>query len=272
MPTVVGVIFKRNSKVYYFDPDGLELQINEPVIVQTSRGTECATVVTEQINLEKDELPSPLKKVLRKLTEHDGAKCIANEAKEKKAFAECTRLIESHGMPMKLRDVEMLFDGSKLIFYFTADGRVDFRELVKELAAKFKTRIEMKQIGVRDEAKLIGGLGPCGRALCCSLFLCDFDPVSIKMAKEQDLPLNPIKISGICGRLMCCLKYEFDTYSEFKQAAPNLGVEINTDRGKGIIVGYNVPREMVVIELETQVRFEMPICEVHKKLGKNTSG
>ena len=205
MPIVVGVMFKKNSKVYYFDPDGLELQVNEKVIVQTIRGIECATIITDQIYVEDDELPSPLKKVLRKLTEHDDAKCIANEAKEKKAFAECIRLIENHSLPMKLRDVEMLFDGSKVIFYFTADGRVDFRELVKGLAAKFKTRIEMKQIGVRDEAKLLGGLGPCGRALCCTLFLCDFDPVSIKMAKEQDLPLNPIKISGICGRLMCCL-------------------------------------------------------------------
>jgi cell fate regulator YaaT (PSP1 superfamily) len=262
MPTVVGVVFRKAGKVYYFDPEGLELSLNESVVVQTARGSEYATVVSEVMEVDEEDLAAPLKKVLRRATYHDRAKHIANEAKEQKALKECTRLVDKHSLNMKIVDVELLFDGSKMIFYFTADGRVDFRELVKELASRFKIRIEMKQIGVRDEAKMIGGLGPCGRRLCCTQFLCDFEPVSIRMAKDQDLPLNPMKISGVCGRLMCCLKYEHDVYCQFKKTAPPVGTRVETERGWGVVVGYNVPKEKVVLELESQLRMEAPLSEL----------
>ncbi|GFP20006.1 hypothetical protein HKBW3S03_01510 [Candidatus Hakubella thermalkaliphila] len=262
MPTVVGVVFRKAGKVYYFDPDGLELSLNESVVVQTARGLEYATVVSEVMEVDEEDLAGPLKKVLRRATYHDRAKHIANEAKEQKALKECTRLLDKHGLNMKIVNVELLFDGSKMIFYFTADGRVDFRELVKELASRFKIRIEMKQIGVRDEAKMIGGLGLCGRRLCCTQFLCDFEPVSIRMAKDQDLPLNPMKISGVCGRLMCCLKYEHDVYCQFKKIAPSIGTRVETEKGWGMVVGYNVPKEKVVLELESQLRMEAPLSEL----------
>jgi len=228
MPTVVGVVLKKAGKVYYFDPQNLKLELGDKVIVETVRGSEFGEIVAPPREFSEDELVYPLKRVLRVATKDDESQEEKNRQKEKEAFEICQEKIEKHELPMKLIETECLFDGSKITFYFSAEGRVDFRELVKDLASTFRTRIELRQIGVRDEAKLIGGLGPCGRDLCCKLFLCDFEPVSIRMAKEQDLPLNPIKISGVCGRLMCCLKYEYQVYEDFKKRAPRLGKEIET--------------------------------------------
>ncbi|NLW17136.1 MAG: stage 0 sporulation family protein [Firmicutes bacterium] len=208
MPNVVGVRFKRAGKVYYFDPAQIDLQKGDHVIVETARGLEYGEVVTPVREVPPGDVVAPLKAVIRKATDADAEQLAANKDKEKEAFNIALERIAAHGLEMKLVDVEYTFDGSKIIFYFTADGRVDFRELVKDLASIFRTRIELRQIGVRDEAKMLGGLGTCGRALCCSTFLGDFAPISIKMAKEQNLSLNPGKISGLCGRLMCCLRYE----------------------------------------------------------------
>lgn len=208
MPRVVGVRFKRAGKVYYFDPAEIELHKGDHVIVETARGLEYGEVVSPVREVQVEDVVAPLKAVIRKATEEDARQLAENRLKQTEAFAVGAERITAHGLQMKLVDVEHTFDGSKIIFYFTADGRVDFRELVKDLASIFRTRIELRQIGVRDEAKMLGGLGTCGRALCCSTFLGDFAPVSIKMAKEQNLSLNPGKISGLCGRLMCCLRYE----------------------------------------------------------------
>jgi cell fate regulator YaaT (PSP1 superfamily) len=212
MVNVIGVRFKYAGKIYYFDPGDLELPVNTPVIVETIRGLELGTVVIGLRQVPEVEVVLPLKKVMRIATKSDLQKMEANQAKTAEAKEICLQKIAAHDLPMKLVDVEYTFDGSKIIFYFTAEGRVDFRELVKDLAAVFRTRIELRQIGVRDEAKMLGGLGSCGRELCCASFLGDFEPVSIRMAKDQNLSLNPTKISGICGRLMCCLKYENDCY------------------------------------------------------------
>lgn len=208
MPSVVGVRFKRAGKVYYFDPAQIDLQKGDHVIVETARGLEYGEVVSPVREVQTEDVVAPLKAVIRKATPEDAIQLAENKNKEEEAFTVGVERIAAHGLQMKLVDVEHTFDGSKIIFYFTADGRVDFRELVKDLASIFRTRIELRQIGVRDEAKMLGGLGTCGRALCCSTFLGDFAPVSIKMAKEQNLSLNPGKISGLCGRLMCCLRYE----------------------------------------------------------------
>ncbi|NPV93519.1 MAG: stage 0 sporulation family protein [Firmicutes bacterium] len=212
MQTVVGVRFKPAGKVYYFDPGELKLKPSDKVIVETVRGVEFGEVVVGPRSVQEESLVQPLKTVIRQGTKEDEQRVLENQAKEKEAFKTCRDKIQEHGLPMKLIDVEYTFDNSKIIFYFTAEGRVDFRELVKNLAAIFRTRIELRQIGVRDEAKMVGGIGSCGRVLCCCSFLGDFEPVSIRMAKDQNLSLNPIKISGICGRLMCCLKYESESY------------------------------------------------------------
>lgn len=259
MPIVVGVIFKRAGKVYYFDPDGIDLKSGDKVIVKTSRGTEFGEVVSSPTDVIDEEITAPLKKVVRKALNDDKEQLAENKKKEKEAFKTAEEKIAKHGLSMKLIEVEYVFDRSKIIFYFTADGRIDFRELVKDLAAVFKTRIELRQIGVRDEAKMVGGLGPCGQRLCCTVFLGDFDPVSIRMAKEQDLPLNPLKISGICGRLMCCLKYEYEAYRDFKKRAPRRGTKVTTEWGPAKIVEFNVPKETVIVELESGQRIEMPL-------------
>lgn len=217
MYQVIGVRFKKAGKIYYFDPNGNKVKLGDAVIVETARGVECGDVVVPEKNVTEEEIVPPLKKVLRKASSEDLDKVVENKQKEKEAFKICLDKIEKHNLPMKLVDVEYTFDNNKIIFYFTADGRIDFRELVKDLASVFRTRIELRQIGVRDEAKMIGGLGSCGRVLCCHSFLGDFEPVSIKMAKEQNLSLNPAKISGICGRLMCCLKYEGDVYEKLRE-------------------------------------------------------
>ena len=208
MVKIVGVRFKRNGKIYYFQPGSFELKTQEAVIVETARGVEFGTVVIEEKDVSEDEFASPLKEIIRRATEEDFKKQEENRIAEKEAFQICLKKIEQHDMPIKLVDVSYTFDVSKIIFYFTAEGRVDFRELVKDLASVFRTRIELRQIGVRDEAKIIGGIGACGRELCCHSVLSDFQPVSIRMAKKQNLSLNPAKISGVCGRLMCCLKFE----------------------------------------------------------------
>lgn len=240
MIEVVGIRFKKAGKLYYFDPDGLKIEDDSFVIVETARGVEYGLATKGNHMVEDNDIIPPLKKVLRIATEEDAKVNEQNRTKEKEAFTICEEKILAHGLDMKLIDVEITFDHNRLIFYFTSDGRVDFRELVKDLAAVFKTRIELRQIGVRDEAKMLNGIGICGRSLCCATFLGDFHPVSIKMAKEQNLSLNPTKISGICGRLMCCLKYEDDVYEELNRKLPHVGDIIKTVDGTGEILSVNV--------------------------------
>ncbi len=236
MVRVVGVRFKKAGKIYYFDPDVIEVNHNDFVIVETARGVEFGHVVVGPREVEESEIVSPLKKVLRIAEDEDFEIHRDNKKRAKEALEICQSKVSEHNLEMKLVDVEYTFDNNKVIFYFTADGRVDFRELVKDLAAIFKTRIELRQIGVRDEAKMIGGVGPCGQVVCCAKFLGEFAPVSIKMAKEQSLSLNPTKISGLCGRLMCCLKYEQDTYEELLKKMPTVGAIVKTPDGRGVII------------------------------------
>lgn len=235
MTEIIGVRFKSVGKVYYFDPDGLSVQKGDQVVVETSRGTECGEVITPNRMIDEKEWSQPLKKALRMATEEDLEQLAKNRQKEGHAFEVCSQKIAAHKLDMKLIDVEYAFDNNKILFYFTADGRVDFRDLVKDLASVLKTRIELRQIGVRDEAKMLGGLGICGRPFCCSTFLGEFQPVSIKMAKEQGLSLNPTKISGTCGRLMCCLKYEQNAYEDLIRNTPGQGTSVQTPEGKGYI-------------------------------------
>ncbi len=249
MYNVVGVRFKKAGKIYYFDPDGMEIEEGQYVIVETIRGIEYGKVVIANKVVSEEDVVLPLKKVIRVADEKDRLQVEENRADAKKAFYICLDKIKEHGLEMKLIDVEYTFDRNKVIFYFTADGRIDFRELVKDLAAIFKTRIELRQIGVRDEAKMLGGIGPCGRMLCCSTFLGEFDPVSIKMAKDQNLSLNPTKISGLCGRLMCCLKYENEEYENAKEQLPDLGEYISTAEGNGKVVGLNILERIIQVEL-----------------------
>ncbi len=245
MIEVVGIRFKRAGKMYYFDPAGLKLAKEDGAIVETARGMEYGVVTKSNTRVPKEAVVAPLKRVLRKATPEDTKTIEQNRKKEKDAFGICLEKIAKLGLDMKLVDVEMTFDRNKLIFYFTSDGRVDFRELVKELAAVFRMRIELRQIGVRDEAKMLSGIGICGRPLCCASFLGDFHPVSIKMAKEQNLSLNPTKISGVCGRLMCCLKYEEDVYEELNKKLPRVGDIIATPDGTGEILATNVLMQQV---------------------------
>lgn len=247
MPNVVGVRFKRAAKMYYFDPGELEINPGDEVIVRTSRGLGFATVVTGIKQVSSDEVVSPLRPVVRKATREDRLKVKQNEMKAEEAIKICERKVEKHDLPMDIVDAEYAFDGSQLLFYFTADGRVDFRELVRDLASTFHTRIELRQIGVRDEAKLVGGIGQCGRRCCCTTFISDFYPVTIKMAKQQDLSLNPSKISGLCGRLMCCLQFEEDTYRAAKEVLPEQGQKVLTDEGEGWVVRCNHLKRRVVV-------------------------
>lgn len=251
MTEVIGVRFKEVGKVYYFDPKGEKFKKNTKVIVETSQGIECGEVVVPNCDVEDDELVLPLKKVIRSATENDLRVVEENAKKEKKAFEICEKKIVQHKLEMKLINVEYTFDSSKIIFYFTSDGRVDFREIVKDLASVFKTRIELRQIGVRDESKMVGGLGMCGRALCCSTFLDGFQPVSIKMAKEQGLSLNPSKISGTCGRLMCCLKYEQDSYEYLLRTTPKVGAVVRTHDGKGVVTEVNILKGTLKVRLDS---------------------
>ena len=236
MVKVVGVRFKSAGKIYYFDPDIIDVEFNDFVVVETARGIEFGHVVIGPKEIKEEEIVSPLKTVLRIALDEDFEIHRENKKKATEALNQCQSKVVEHGLKMKIVDVEYTFDNNKVIFYFTADGRVDFRELVKDLASIFKTRIELRQIGVRDEAKMIGGIGPCGKMVCCKEFLGEFAPVSIKMAKDQSLSLNPTKISGLCGRLMCCLKYEHDTYDELLKNTPQVGAIAITPMGRGIII------------------------------------
>ena len=249
MAKVIGVQFQNNGKVYYFNPGGLELHAGDYVIVDTERGEDLAEVALESFDFQPTEKDPPLKDILRAATEQDIRTASENRAREKEAFSICQKKIQEHKLEMKLVSVEYAFDGNKILFYFTANGRVDFRSLVKDLASVFKTRIELRQIGVRDEARMLGGLGPCGRPICCRAFLNDFQPVSIKMAKEQNLSLNPTKISGVCGRLMCFLKYEQDQYEQVRKKMPKVGREVGTPDGKGTVTELNIVRETVSVRI-----------------------
>lgn len=248
MITVIGVRFRSGGKVYYFGPGQMEVKSGDHVIVETARGVEYGYVVLGNRQVEDSKVIQPLKSVIRMATAEDRAKEESNRRKEKDAFGICQEKIRKHGLEMKLIDVEYTFDNNKILFYFTADGRIDFRELVKDLASVFKTRIELRQVGVRDETKIVGGVGICGRELCCHSYLSEFIPVSIRMAKEQNLSLNPTKISGVCGRLMCCLKNEEETYEYLNSNLPNVGDFVTTDDGlKGEVHSVNVLRQQVKV-------------------------
>ncbi len=249
MKTIIGVRFKKTGKIYYFDPNGLEIEKGMPVIVETAMGDEYGETVIANKEIEEEKLTNPLKNVIRIATDKDKKMYQEYKAKEDKAMKKCEEKIKKHGLEMKLIDCEYKFDGSKLIFYFTADGRIDFRELVKDLAAIFKTRIELRQIGVRDEVKRIGGNGMCGRELCCCTFLGNFETVSIKMAKEQNISLNPSKISGNCGRLMCCLKYEQEVYEEKLKRLPKIGAIVKCEEGTGEVCGIETLKEIIKVKL-----------------------
>lgn len=248
MTRVIGVRFRNVGKIYYFSPKDLEIKSGDHVIVETARGVEYGSVVLPPRDVEDEKVVQPLKEVIRIAGPQDDKKEESNRKKEKEAYQICLKKIKEHGLEMKLIDVEYTFDNNKVLFYFTADGRIDFRELVKDLAAIFKTRIELRQIGVRDETKILGGIGICGRALCCHTYLSEFAPVSIKMAKEQNLSLNPTKISGVCGRLMCCLKNEEETYEELNRKLPVVGDRVNTPEGlRGEVHSVNVLRQLVKV-------------------------
>ena len=272
MTEITGVRFQNSGKVYYFDPNGLTLPLGTKVIVETSKGLECGTVAIPNKMIDDTAVVSPLKSVIRIMTQKDFDTIEQNEQKEKKAFVICKQKIKAHHLNMELIDVDCAFDNSKLLFYFTADNRVDFRELVKDLASVFKMRIELRQISVRDEAKLFGGLGVCGREFCCRGYMKDFNPVSIRMAKEQGLSLNPTKISGTCGRLMCCLTHEQNVYEELQKITPRIGAYVKTPQGKGRVEEVNLLTGKLRIHPEkeddipyTVDRSEVEVC----KPGKN---
>ncbi|WP_372867876.1 PSP1 domain-containing protein [Planomicrobium okeanokoites] len=252
MYNVIGVRFKKAGKIYYFDPGEFTIEKDDYVIVETARGVEYGKVVVPVKTVGENDVVLPLKQVVRVASERDRQQVEDNRQEAQRAFETGTGKIEEHRLDMKLVDVEYTFDRNKVIFYFTAEGRVDFRNLVKDLASIFRTRIELRQIGVRDEAKMLGGIGPCGRMLCCSTFLGDFEPVSIKMAKDQNLSLNPSKISGLCGRLMCCLKYENDEYEQAKKEMSDVGTRVATPDGEGRVVGMNILERVLKIRLSEQ--------------------
>ena len=262
MPDVVGVRFKRAGKVYYFDPAGADLKVYDHVVVQTARGMELGQVTISPKQVLASEITAELKSIVRKANTEDVNRANDYAAKEENALKECAKIITKLNLPMKLVTSEYNLDGSRLTFYFIADERVDFRELVRELTSFFKTRIELRQIGPRDQAKMIGGLGRCGRALCCASYLAEFNPVSIKMAKEQDLPLDPMKISGVCGRLQCCLAYESSTYHDIKASLPKKGQRVNTPSGDGFVTGVYPLKETLMVELENQSTAEFPVSQI----------
>ncbi|MFD1362603.1 PSP1 domain-containing protein [Lentibacillus salinarum] len=254
MIDVLGVRFKKAGKIYYFDPGNHNIEVDDYAVVETVRGIEFGKVVLTNRQVDEEDVVLPLKKVIRVADQQDKRTVVENKELADNALESCSQKIREHDLDMNLVDVEYTFDRNKIIFYFTADGRVDFRNLVKDLAAAFKTRIELRQIGVRDEAKMLGGIGPCGRLLCCSTFLGDFEPVSIKMAKDQNLSLNPAKISGLCGRLMCCLKYENDDYETAKRELPDMGENVRTPYGEGKVVGLNILERVIHIEIPEKDR------------------
>ena len=258
MIKIIGVRFRNAGKIYYFDPKKLPIKKGDHVIVETARGIEYGSVVADAREVTDDQVVQPLKPVIRIANADDNARAQRNKEKEKEAFRICLEKIRKHKLEMKLIDTEYTFDNNKVLFYFTADGRIDFRELVKDLASVFKTRLELRQIGVRDETKVVGGVGICGRELCCHTFLSEFAPVSIKMAKEQNLSLNPTKISGVCGRLMCCLKNEEDTYEYLNSRLPGIGDRVIADDGlKGEVQSVNVLRQLVKVLVDVQDEKEL---------------
>jgi|GEM_PF-2580361 len=279
MAKVIGVKFKNSGKIYFFDSAGIDIKKDDHVIVETGMGIDYGYVVSGIREIDESKLLQPLKPIMRKASERDEQQVKDNEAKSKEAFSICLEKVKSHGLDMKLTEVEYAFDNSKILFYFTSDGYVDFRELVKDLAGTFRTRIELRQIGVRDEARAIGGLGACGRPMCCAAYLPDFVPVSIKMAKEQNLPLNPTKISGVCGRLMCCLKYEEETYEELNKTMPDVGDFVEGNDGlTGDVFSTNVLRQTVKVLVENGDEKEMhdyaadEITILRKRKGKKLAG
>jgi len=262
MADVVGIRFKRTGKVYYFDPAGVDLDVNDHVVVKTVRGLEMGQVVVAPWQVLDSELREPLKPVVRKAEPEDIKRVQELEQKTTEALAECGKWIEKLKLPMKLLTAEYNLSGNRLIFFFSASERVDFRELVKELSSLLKVRVELRQVGPRDGAKLIGGFGRCGRQLCCSSFLTEFEPVSIRMAKEQGLPLNPMKISGVCGRLMCCLSYEGALYRAMREKLPKKGQRVMTSTGVAVVIGGNPLKQMVLVELKSGATTELPVGEV----------
>lgn len=270
MPELVDIVFRSGGKIYSFDPNQLELKADDEVIVRTSRGVEKGRVVVANHEVPKSEITSPLEKVIRKVTSADRETIARNEKLAARAARVCKEKVEELGLDMSVVSTEVVFDGSKIIISFFAEERVDFRKLVEMLAKKFRTRIEFRQIGVRDEARLIGGHGPCGRKVCCRTFAGDQQPVSIKMAKQQQLPLNPMKISGLCGRLMCCLKYEYDAYVDFKNRAPHKGTVVRTSRGEGKVVDFLVPKEKIVIDIGEGRQIEAGLDEL--ETGEKSRG
>ena len=262
MSLIVGVIFGKNDTVHYYDPAGITLKVGDKVICNMDDGAkEIGEVIIPPVEINDSEIITPLGRVVRKATYYDLSVDELNRKKEKKGFEKFNELNEKYKLNMKLVSVHVMFDKSKMIFYFTSEKRVDFREMVKELATYFKMRIEMRQIGVRDEAKIVGGLGPCGMNLCCKSFLTDFESISIKMAKDQNLPLNPFKISGICGRLMCCLKYEYDLYKEFIEKAPEIGTKVKCSYGSGGVCGYEPLKKSIIVEFDNETRKSIPLSE-----------
>ena len=262
MSQIVGVRFKRAGRVYYFHAAGLGLRVNDYVVVQTAQGLEIGKVVISPEQVLVSELTEPLKPVLRKAEAEDLQQLEALKSKEKEALVKCQELVTQSGLPMKLLAAEWSLDGSRLTFFFSAEERVDFRALVRELTATFKTRVELRQVGARDEAKLIGGFGRCGRPLCCAAYLSNFESVSMKMVKEQNLPLNPAKISGLCGRLLCCLGYESAQYRLMKDKLPRVGQSVTTPVGQAKVIGSNPLKETVMVQLESQATLELPLSEI----------
>ena len=268
MTEIVGVRFRRAGKIYYFDPAGIELVADDYVVVETARGNEVGLVAVAPKEVQDEDVTKPLKPVIRKAEPDEIDHAEQFEEKEKEALVACGELIAELELPMKLLSAEYSLDGKHLTFYFSAAERVDFRQLVRELAGRFKIRVELRQVGARDETKLLGGYGRCGRSLCCASFLSEFAPISIRMAKEQSLPLNPMKISGLCGRLLCCLAYENEQYREMKQQMPRDGQQVTTSMGKARVVGSNPLKESVLVELESKVSIELPLSEVTFGEGK----
>ena len=262
MSLIVGIMFRGNDMVHYYDPAEITMDVGDKVICHLDDGKEIAEVVVHPIDISESDITTPLSRIIRKATYYDLSVDELNRKKEEKGFKKFDQLAKKYKLKMKLVNVHVMFDKSKMIFYFTSEKRVDFREMVKELATYFKIRIELRQIGVRDEAKMVGGLGPCGMNLCCKSFLTDFESISIKMAKDQNLPLNPFKISGICGRLMCCLKYEYDSYKKFIDKAPEIGIKVKCSYGSGGVCGYEPLKQSVVVELDSDTRKSVPLSEV----------
>ena len=262
MPLIIGVVFIKNGNVHYYDPGEIELEIGDKAICHIDKAIEMGEVVASPTEVSESDMGTALSKIIRKATYYDLSVEELNRSKVEDGVKKFEELAKQHKLSMKLVDVHVMFDKSKMVFYFTAEKRVDFREMVKELASHFKIRIELRQIGVRDEAKIVGGLGPCGMNLCCKSFLTDFESISIKMAKDQNLPLNPLKISGICGRLMCCLKYEYESYREFLEMAPERGVKVKTRLGIGVISGHDPLKKSVIVEFTNENKISALLEEI----------